>query len=149
MHVWIWLAIAGICAAIEILSFNLVFASFSLAALVAGLAQYFSRSMAIPLISFAAISVLSLKFFKPVALKFLFRKTPPSDTGILALVGVKAVATSEISESTGTINLRGEAWTARYTAGVINVGSEVTLTEIAGAIAMVVPVLSEHQSKEE
>jgi membrane protein implicated in regulation of membrane protease activity len=148
MHVWIWLAVAGICAAIEILSFNLVFASFSLAALVAGLAQYFSGSMAVPLISFAAISVLSLKFFKPVVLKFLFRKTPPSDTGMLALVGVKAVATSEIGDSTGTITLRGETWTARYPSGVINVGSEVTVTEIAGAIAMVMPVFSENQSKE-
>jgi membrane protein implicated in regulation of membrane protease activity len=28
-------------------------------------------------------------------------------------VGMKAVATSEISESTGTITLRGETWTAR------------------------------------
>ncbi len=148
MHVWIWLAIAGLCAAIEILSLNLVFASFSLGALVAALAQYFSSNMAIPLISFATISVFSLKFFKPVALKFLFRKTPPSDTGILALVGMKAVATSEISESTGTITLRGETWTARYLAGAINAGSDVTVTEIAGAIALVVPVLTDNQSKE-
>ena len=148
MHLWIWLAISGICAGIEILSLNLVFASFSIAAFCAALAQYLGTTVALPFLVFAVVSVLSLTVFKPFAIRFLFRKTPPSDTGMLALVGMKAVATSEISESTGTINLRGETWTARYTAGVINVGSEVTVTEIAGAIAMVVPVLSEHQSKE-
>jgi membrane protein implicated in regulation of membrane protease activity len=137
MHLWIWLAIGGICAGIEILSLNLIFASFSIAAFSAALAQALSANIALPLVVFAVVSVLSLTVFKPFAIRFIFRKTPASDTGILALVGMKAVATSEISDSSGTIMLRSETWTARCDTGVIQARSTVIVTGIDGAIAKV------------
>jgi len=148
VHLWIWLAIGGICAGIEILSLNLVFASFSIAAFSAALAQSFSANAAIPLIIFALISVLSLTVFKPFVMRFIFRKTPASYTGILALIGMKAVATSEISGSSGTITLRSETWTARCDSGIIESGSTVIVTEIEGAIAKVALETSDLHSKE-
>ena len=138
MHAWVWLAIAGICAVIEILNLNLVFASFAIGALFGALASSLGASTPVQWIILAVISVLSLRL-KPIAIKFIFRKTPPLDTGIHALIGSKAIATSVISDTNGTINLRGEVWTARTDIGQIVKGTEVTIQRIDGAIAVVIP----------
>ncbi len=138
MHAWVWLAIAGICAVIEILNLNLVFASFSIGALFAALAGGLGASTPVQWVILAIATVLSLRL-KPIATKFIFRKTPPLDTGINALIGLKAIATSTISDSKGTINLRGETWTAHTDNGEITKGGEVTILRIDGAVAIVIP----------
>ena len=138
MLAWVWLAIAGICAVIEILNLNLVFASFAVGALFAALASSLGASTPIQWIVLALTTVLSLRL-KPIVIKYIFRKTPPLDTGINALIGLKAIATSTISDSDGTINLRGETWTARTDRSEIYSGSEVTILRIDGAVAIVIP----------
>lgn len=135
---WVWLAIAGICAVIEIMNLNLVFASFAIGALFAALASSLGGGTSVQWIILAIATVLSLRL-KPLVIKYIFRKTPPLDTGINALIGLKAVATSTISDSVGTINLRGETWTARTDGGEINSGSNVTILRIDGAVAIVDP----------
>ena len=140
MLAWVWLAIAGICAVIEILNLNLVFASFAVGALFAALASSLGASTPIQWIVLAIATVLSLRL-KPIATKYIFRKTPPLDTGINALIGLRAVTTSTVSDSTGTIKLRGEMWTARTHQGEIAKGSEVSILRIDGAIAVVVPCI--------
>jgi len=138
MHAWSWLAIAGTCAVLEILNFSLVFASFAIGALAAGLALLLGANIPAQWIVLAIATVLSLRL-KPIASKYIFRKTPPSDTGIDALIGLKAVTTSPISDSQGSIILKNEAWTARTDAGVIASGVDVTIVRIDGAVAIVVP----------
>ena len=137
MLAWAWLAIAGVCAVIEILNLNLVFASFAVGALFAALTSSLGANTPVQWITLAVATVLSLRL-KPIIIKYIFRKTPPLDTGIHALIGSKAVATSNISDSGGTINLRGETWTARTDTGEIKKGSEVMILRIDGAIAVVV-----------
>jgi membrane protein implicated in regulation of membrane protease activity len=137
MQTWAWLAIAGVCFVIEVLTLILVFASLALGALVAALSQYLSGNLVLSWVVFAAVSVLSLTLLKPIALKYIFKKTPPSDTGIRALVGLKALATSEITESSGSISLKNEIWSARSTSGDIARGMSVTVESIDGAIAIV------------
>ena len=66
-------------------------------------------------------------------------KTPKSDTGILALIGQKAVALTEVNDAGGRINLKHEIWSARSDSGVILEGAEVTVHAIDGAVAVVVP----------
>ncbi len=138
MLTWVWLAIAGICTVIEILNLHLVFASFAVGSLFAALASSLGASTPIQWIILALGTVLSLRL-KPVITKYIFRKTPPLDTGINALIGLKAVATSTISDSDGTINLRGEIWTAHTDSGEIATGNDVTILRIDGAIAIVAP----------
>ena len=137
---WVWLAIAGICAVLEILNLNLFFASIAVGALFAALASSLSASTPVQWIVLAITTVLSLRL-KPIVIKYIFRKTPPLDTGINALIGLRAVATSTVSDSVGTIKLRGETWTARTDLGEITKGSEVSILRIEGAIAVVVPCI--------
>ncbi len=137
---WVWLAIAGICAVIEIMNLNLVFASIAVGALFAALASSLDSSTPVQWIILAIATVLSLRL-KPIVIKYIFRKTPPLDTGIHALIGLRAVATSTVSDSVGTIKLRGETWTARTHHGEIAKGSEVSILRIDGAIAVVAPCI--------
>ena len=138
MHAWTWLAVAGVCAVLELLNFGLVFASFAIGALAASLARVAGANVAIQWIVLAVATVLSLRL-KPVVTKYIFRKTPPSDTGINALIGHKAVATSEIDDARGTITLKGETWTARTDGESIANATEVTVVRIDGAVAIVAP----------
>ena len=137
MHTWMWFALAGVCAVLEILNLSLVFASFAVGALFAAFTRLITSNVAAPWIIFALATVLSLRL-KPILTRYIFRKTPPSDTGIGALIGQKAVTTSQISDSAGTITLKNETWTARSESGVIPAGQNVTVTGIDGAVAVVI-----------
>ena len=143
MHTWTWFAIAGISAVLEVLNLSLVFASFALGAVAAGLVSWAGGNTAAQWITFALATVLSLRL-KPILVHYIFRKTPPSDTGIHALIGQKAVATSLVSDSVGTIILKNETWTARSESGPIASGQSVTVARIDGAVAIVVPRIDSH-----
>lgn len=138
MHTWTWFAIAGVCAVLEILNLSLVFASFAIGAFFAAISQIFTTNTTLPWIVFAIATVLSLRL-KPIVVRYIFRKTPPSDTGIAALIGHKATSTSPITDSSGTIKLKNETWTARSESGEIPSGENVTVVRIDGAVAIVVP----------
>ena len=138
MHTWTWFATAGVCAVLEILNLSLVFASFAIGAFFAAISQIFTTNTTLPWIVFAIATVLSLRL-KPIVVRYIFRKTPPSDTGIAALIGHKATSTSPITDSSGTIKLKNETWTARSESGEIPTGESVTVVRIDGAVAIVVP----------
>ncbi len=138
MQAWIWFAIAGVCAVLEVLNLSLVFASFAVGAFIAALSRLATTNVAVPWVIFALATVLSLRL-KPLVTRYIFRKTPKSDTGILALIGQKAVALTEVNDAGGRINLKHEIWSARSDAGVILEGAEVTVHAIDGAVAVVVP----------
>ncbi len=138
MHTWTWFAVAGICAVLEVLNLSLVFASFAIGAAIAGLASWAGANIPTQWVALALATVLSLRL-KPILTRYIFRKTPASDTGIAALVGQRGVATSHITDSTGTITLKNETWTARTEVGEIQEGATVTVLRIDGALAIVIP----------
>jgi len=137
MQTWIWFVLAGICAAIEILSFNLVFASFAFGAIGAGVVSLITNKPAAPWLSIALFSVLSLTLLRPRFLKYIFRKTPPSDTGVQALIGSSASTSSEVTDTSGRIVLHNETWSARSEGGRIPEGVLVKVKRIDGALAIV------------
>ena len=143
MHTWTWFAVAGVSAVIEVLSLALVFASFAIGAVAAGLVSLAGGNSAAQWITLALATVLSL-LLRPLVVKSIFRKTPPTDTGINALIGQKAITTSEVSDTAGTIMLKNETWTARSAATVISAGQSVTVERIDGAMAIVVPRIDSH-----
>ena len=138
MQAWSWFAIAGVCAVLEVLNLSLVFASFAVGAFIAALSRLATTNVAIPWVVFAVATVLSLRL-KPLVTRYIFRKTPKSDTGILALIGQKAVAVTDVTPAGGRINLKQEIWSARSEKGDIPSGSEVIVNSIDGAVAVVVP----------
>ena len=138
MHTWTWFALAGVSAVLEVLNLSLVFASFAVGAAAAGIASLAGANIPTQWIVLAVATVLSLRL-KPIVTRYIFRKTPALDTGINALIGLKAIATSTISDSDGTITLKNETWTARSEGALIPIGQSVTISRIDGAIAVVVP----------
>ena len=137
---WIWFAGAGAFVLIELLTLNLVFASFAVGAVGAGLVSLGSSSTAIQWVSASVVAVLSLTLLRPPLLKYLFRKTPASDTGVLALIGLKASTTTPVTSTSGMISLRNEAWSARSESGDIAEGVDVIVKRIDGALAIVAPM---------
>ncbi len=146
MHTWTWFAITGIFAVLEVLTLALVFASFAIGAVAAGLISFAGGNTAVQWVSLAVATVSSL-LLRPLIVKYIFRKTPPADTGINALIGQKAVTTSEVSDTSGTIMLKNETWTARSASTVISAGQNVTVERIDGALAIVVPRIDSHSNE--
>lgn len=140
MHTWTWFALSGVCAVLEVLNLSLVFASFSIGAAAAGLASLLGANTPAQWVTLAFATVLSLRL-KPILTRYIFRKTPALDTGVHALIGLKALTTSKISENAGTITLKNETWTARCDSGEIAAGQTVIVTRIDGAVAVVLPRL--------
>ncbi len=137
MVAWMWFAVAGLCLLTEILTTALLFASFALAALAAGITNYLLGDSYAQWIVLAATAILSLTVLRPIATKFIFKKTPQNDTGVVALIGKNAITLEQITPEGGRIRLSGEVWTAHCESGSIESGANVTVLRIEGAVAMV------------
>ena len=87
--------------------------------------------------AFAASSLITLLFLRPLILREMAKRTPKTATNSEALLGVAAHSRSDITEFAGEITLRGEVWSARSTTGTIPAGQRVRVADIDGAIAIV------------
>jgi len=65
-----WFAVAGICVLAEILTTALLFASFALSALAAGIANYLWGDTITQWIVLVLVAVISLGLLRPFASKF-------------------------------------------------------------------------------
>ena len=138
------MAAAGVLLFIEIVTLSLVFASFAIAAVVAGLVALIGGNLAGQIIALIVTAVITLAFVKPFAKKVLF-KSSPLGTGIELLISSDAVALSDITKEGGTIRLKDETWSAKSSLGTIDAGTELTVLDIQGAIAIVVPKTSREE----
>ncbi|MDO8212793.1 NfeD family protein [Conexibacter sp. CPCC 206217] len=141
MDEWvIWVILAVVFGAGEIVTTSFFLAPFAggaaVAAIAAGVGVGFGASAAI----FILVSVLLLLFVRPIARAHL--KTPAQlRTGTAALVGRRAMVLERISndEAVGCVRIDGEVWTARAydDDDIIEAGRPVTVVEIRGATALV------------
>jgi len=138
MLAWMWFAVAGICVLAEILTTALLFASFALAALLAGIANYIFGDTYAQWLVLVLTAIISLGLLRPIATKFIFKTTPKSDTGIERLISKAATTIETVTPDSGSIRLQNETWTARCDSGVIEAGVAVTVLRIEGAVAIVV-----------
>lgn len=142
MGAWIWFALAGVGAIFELLTFNLIFASLALGSVAGGVASLLTESITAHTLAFALTSVLSVTLFRPPLLRYLYRKTPISNTGTLALIGLPARTNTPVNKNSGLIMLRNEPWSARSEQGEIPQNTDVVIERIDGAIAIVSPMKS-------
>lgn len=142
MHYWVWLALAGGFIILEILTLSLIFFSFAIAALVGALSAAVWINSSVQWIGFAVTAVLTLAVIRPIVRKYLFRKSAGGNTGMDALLNHEAITLTEVTATMGTVRLRNETWTARCDDGVIPAGTDVLVTRIDGAVAIVVPKVS-------
>ncbi len=88
---------------------------------------------------FAGVSILTLIFVRPFALRFLHNSPDPAKTGLEALEGAPAAVLKRVDESGGRVKLRGEEWSAQAVepGEVFQPGERVYVVQITGATALV------------
>lgn len=142
MSIWWWLVIALGLAAVEIVTVDLIFLMLAGAAVAAGISQLLGLELLGQGIVFAVVALLLLGLVRPWAKSFLQRRTPDVLTNAQALVGKPAVVTQLVTVTGGQVRLDGQIWSARLlsqAADALAVGSAVTVVQIDGATAVVIP----------
>jgi membrane protein implicated in regulation of membrane protease activity len=141
MEAWmIWILLAVLFAAGEVMSMGFFLAPFAVGALVGALAELAGATAALSVIVFLVTSGLLFGFVRPIARRHL--RTPAQlRTGTAALIGQSAMVTERVDNGaqTGSVKLEGELWTARSWDDdeVIEAGKRVNVVEIRGATALV------------
>ncbi|MDX6707730.1 MAG: hypothetical protein QOK16_712 [Solirubrobacteraceae bacterium] len=136
----IWILLAVLFAAGEVMSMGFFLAPFAVGALVGALAELAGATAALSVIVFLVTSGLLFGFVRPIARRHL--RTPAQlRTGTAALIGQSAMVTERVDNDaqTGSVKLEGELWTARSWDDdeVIEAGKRVNVVEIRGATALV------------
>jgi membrane protein implicated in regulation of membrane protease activity len=134
----LWLIVAVGLSVGEVLTLSFFLFPFAVGAGGAAVAAGVGAGLAIQFLVFTALSLASLTIVRPIARRHL--RTPPSiQTGTAALVGRSALALEEITDTSGTVKLEGEVWTARAFDDDqrIAAGTKVHVVEIKGATALV------------
>jgi len=141
MEPWmLWILIAVLLAAGEVMSLSFFLAPFAVGALFAAAAELAGMGAALSIIVFLVSSGLLFGLVRPIARRHL--RTPMQlRTGTAALVGRTAIVTERVDNdaASGAVKLEGEVWTARSYDGdeVIEPGRRVQVVEIRGATALV------------
>lgn len=145
----VWLAIALLLVIVELVSLDLVLLMFGLGALAAAAATAAGIPFLVAAIVFAVVSVALLFVLRPPLVARL-HDGPTLTTGHGNLVGTTAVVVEPVDWQGGRVQLRGELWSARTTdGGAFDTGTEVLVTQIDGATAVVAGTTSTSPSIKE
>ena len=134
----IWILLAVILAAGEIMTLGFFLAPFAAGALLGAAADLAGAGAIVSVLVFLISSTLMFGLLRPVARRHL--RTPAQlRTGTAALVGKTATVTTRVDAGGGAVKLEGEIWTARPYMGdeIFEPGSHVHVVEIRGATALV------------
>ncbi len=144
-----WVAAFGIFAVAEILTANFVFLSLAIAVLAGGVVNLAGGNAATQWVVAALLSVISLRFIRPSALKYLYKRSDSKGSWIESLIGMEATAIGDITDKSGQVRVQNEVWSAYSTpnAPLIPAGSQVRIESINGAILSVSPISHSQRSK--
>ena len=140
MDPWLlWLIAAGLFAAGEIVSLDLVLLMFAGGALGGVAVALLGGATVLQLLAFIVVSGLLLAVVRPIAKKHLTERTPLQLDGVDSLIGRTAKVTREIDISGGRIRMGADEWSARtqHSGEVFAIGDTVRILEVDGATAVV------------
>ena len=137
---YVWLGIFVLAVIIEVATAGLATIWFACGAFVAFVLAVLKVDIIWQVVAFVAVSLLLLAFTRPMAKKYLNRKT--EKTNVLdKIIGRTALVTEEINNilATGKVVVDGMPWTARnvVTEEVIPIGTEVTIVSLTGVKCIV------------
>ena len=136
----VWLIAAVVLGVAEYFTLTLAFGLLAAAALVAAVVAGFGGGLLAQVLAFAIAGGVGLLIVRPIARR---QMTHPQlvREGSYALTGKKAVVIKEVTGNQGLIKLAGEVWSARALDEdhVIPAGTPVDVMEIEGATAIVYP----------
>ena len=140
MAAWLlWLIAAGLFAAGEVVSLDLVLLMFAGGALGGMTVALLGGATVLQMIAFIAVSGLLLVLARPIAQRHLTERTPLQLDGVDSLIGRTAKVTREIDSSSGRIRMGADEWSARtqHSGETFAVGSTVRILQVDGATAVV------------
>jgi membrane protein implicated in regulation of membrane protease activity len=140
MDPWLlWLIAAGLFAAGEIVSLDLVLLMFAGGAVAGMTVALLGGATVLQLVAFIAISGLLLAVVRPIAKRHLTERTPLQLDGVDSLIGRTAKVTREIDFSGGRIRMGADEWSARtqHSGESFAVGDVVRILQVDGATAVV------------
>jgi membrane protein implicated in regulation of membrane protease activity len=140
MDPWLlWLIAAGLFAAGEVVSLDLVLLMFAGGALGGLTVALLGGATVLQVVAFIAVSGLLLVLVRPVAQRHLTERTPLQLDGVDSLIGRTAKVTREIDSSSGRIRMGADEWSARtqHSGETFAVGETVRILQVDGATAVV------------
>ncbi len=142
-----WLILFVLLLGIEILTLGLTTIWFAGGALAAFFAALLGAGLVFQLVLFAVVSLVLLAFTRPLAVKYLNRKT--TKTNVDSMVGRHGEVTEEINnlQAQGQVQVDGMPWTARAEReeDVIPAGTEVQVVRVSGVKLIVKAVAKEEK----
>ena len=136
----IWLALAVVLGAAELLTVTLTLGLIAVAAVAAAVTGAVGLPVPVQILTFVLVSGAGLGLVRPIAKRHL--KQPPAlRTGTAALVGRTALVLHETNGHSGRVRIGGEEWSSRAydETLVIPAGAVVDVIQIEGATALVYP----------
>lgn len=134
MEVLFWLILMILCIVIEIATLGLTSIWFAFGAMAAFLAALSNAPVAVQVVLFFVVSLLTLFITRPIAKKWFNKST--QKTNYQSIIGLKARVTEKIDNinETGTAIVNGQEWTARSLDDKISIdiGETVIITDIKG-----------------
>ena len=140
MAAWLlWLIAAGLFAAGEMASLDLVLLMFAGGALGGMGVALIGLDVPFQLAAFLIVSAALLVVVRPIAKRHLVDRTPEQIDGVAVFVGRTAVVSQRVDNDTGRIRLGSDEWSARTQLDdeAYDVGDEVRIVQIEGPIAFV------------
>ena len=142
-----WIGGALLLVVIETVTADLTFLMIAGGALGGGLTSFLGGPLWAQVVVFACVSTLLLFAVRPWAKRRLAATTPQMKTNVDALIGRSATTITAVDDGGGRVRLGGEEWSARLAPAVqgmtrLEAGASVTVTEIAGAVAVVAPAVA-------
>jgi membrane protein implicated in regulation of membrane protease activity len=135
----LWLIAAGLFAAGEMASLDLVLLMFAGGALGGMGVALLGGPVLLQLAAFMIVSAGLLVVLRPIAKRHLVDRTPEQIDGVAVYVGRTAVVSERVDGSAGRVRMGHDEWTARtqLDGEVYDVGDEVRIVQIEGPIAYV------------
>jgi membrane protein implicated in regulation of membrane protease activity len=137
---WVlWLIAAGLFAAGEVVSVDLVLLMFAGGALGGAGVALIGGPVVLQLLAFVVVSLALLAGVRPIAKRHLTVSGPGPAIGAAAVVGRTATVTRPVHRHGGRIRLGADEWTARsqHSGETFDVGDVVRILEVDGATAVV------------
>ena len=135
----VWLVLAALLAAGELLTLTLFLAPLALGAGAAAIVGVAGANLAIQIVVFLGVSLAGVFGLRPIARRHL--RTPAAlRTGTAALPGTKGVVLERVDDFGGRVKIGGEVWSARsfFEGQVYEEGARVEVAKIEGATALVI-----------
>ncbi|MBQ2916763.1 MAG: NfeD family protein [Clostridia bacterium] len=137
----IWLIAAGVFFIAEIATTGFLIFWLGIGALLAMITSFIANSIIIQTIVFVVSSCILIPLTKPLADKFIAKKTVPTNSySLISKHGIVIVDINPI-EGVGQVKVNGETWSAKTEdESIITKGTEIEVIKIDGVKLVVSPI---------